>query len=144
MGDVFIVEDDPLAAEALSVQVEMLGYRVVGTASDELNAVDSILRWPPDVVIMDINLEGGGSGLSAAGSIRSASDVPIIFYTGHFTSDVHHHIAKMKNAWLLEKPTSEKVLAATLAQSTGHPFLQDNRLAGRQAAGLHPKRRARR
>jgi DNA-binding NarL/FixJ family response regulator len=111
---VFIVEDDQLLASALSVQVEMLGYRVAGTAHTAEEAVRGVLQARPQVVIMDYQLTGWGTGLDAARSIREALEVPIIFYTAHGHDALKHEVATMGNARLLQKPAQEQSLMAAL------------------------------
>jgi len=116
---VFIVEDDQLLATALSAQVEMLGYRVAGTAHTGEDAVRGVLQSKPEVVIMDMRLAGWMTGLDAAKSIRRDLEVPIIFYTAHGgDSALKQEVATMGNALLLQKPALEQTLLAALAGST--------------------------
>jgi DNA-binding response OmpR family regulator len=113
---VFIVEDDQLLASALSAQVETLGYRVAGTAATAEDAVRGVLQARPQVVIMDYQLTGWGTGLDAARSIRRKLEVPIIFYTAHGSDcALKHEVASMGNARLLQKPAQEQSLIAALA-----------------------------
>ena len=113
---VFIVEDDQLLASALSAQVEMLGYRVAGTANTAEDAVRGVLQARPEVVIMDLRLTGYSTGLDAARSIRQNFEVPIIFYTAHGNDNaLKQEVATMGNAQLLQKPVQEQTLLAALA-----------------------------
>jgi DNA-binding response OmpR family regulator len=113
---VFIVEDDQLLASALSAQVEMLGYRVAGTANTAEDAVRGVLQSRPEVVIMDLRLTGFGTGLDAARSIRENLEVPIIFYTAHGNDNsLKQEVATMGNAQLLQKPAQEQTLLAALS-----------------------------
>jgi len=113
---VFIVEDDQLLASALSAQVEMLGYRVAGTANTAEDAVRGVLKARPQVVIMDFRLTGWGTGLDAARSIRENLEVPIIFYTAHGNDNaLKHEVACMGNAQLLQKPAQEQTLLAAIS-----------------------------
>ena len=112
---IFIVEDDQLLASALSAQVEMLGYRVAGTANTAEDAVRGVLQARPQVVIMDYQLTGWSTGLDAARSIRENLEVPIIFYTAHGNDHaLRHEVASMGNAQLLQKPAQEQTLMAAL------------------------------
>jgi DNA-binding response OmpR family regulator len=112
---VFIVEDDQLLAFALSAQVETLGYRVAGMAGTGEEAVRGVLQSKPQVVIMDMRLAGGMTGLDAARSIRSVLEVPIIFYTANGCDrELKHEVARMGNAQLLHKPAEEHALMAAL------------------------------
>jgi len=120
--DVFIVEDDQLLVSALSLQVEMLGFRVAGTADTAACAVDAVLACPPRVVIMDINLIGKATGLDAAKAIRQQCEVPIIFYSAYGDAAVREQIARMGNAQLLQKPAPDEALNEALADSLSCGF----------------------
>lgn len=113
---VFIVEDDQLLAMALSAQVEMMGYHVAGTAGSAEEAVRGVLQARPQVVIMDMQLTGWGTGLDAARSIRQNFEVPIIFYTAHGNDHaLKHEVASMGRAQLLQKPAQDQALMAALS-----------------------------
>jgi DNA-binding response OmpR family regulator len=113
---VFIVEDDEQLATALSAQVEMLGYRVAGTANSGEDAVRGVLQSKPEVVIMDMWLSGWMTGLDAAKSIRRDLEVPIIFYTAHGGDCLlKQEVATIGNAQLLQKPAQEQTLLAALS-----------------------------
>jgi DNA-binding response OmpR family regulator len=116
---VFIVEDDELLAAALSVQIEMLGYTVGGIANNAEGAVDTVLARRPELVIMDINLSGAGTGLDAARAIRERYEVPIIFYTARGDVVLRNEIARMGNAKLLQKPVPDEALHEALASFLG-------------------------
>jgi len=111
---VVIVEDDQLLASALSVQIEMLGYSVIGIATSRRAAVEAVLKQHPDIVIMDVNLEAGGSGLEAAHIIRRRRDVPIIFYTAYGDKAFRQQIETLSHTQLLQKPASEEALEEAL------------------------------
>ena len=109
-----IVEDDQLLAAALSVQVEMLGYSVIGLADTASAAVAAALTDAPDIVIMDVNLGPGGSGLDAARSIRTHREVPIIFYTSYGDPAFKEQATTLANTQVLQKPVSDEALEQAL------------------------------
>ena len=79
--NILVVEDDPSVSTVLCTRLESLGYQVVATATTGLEAVSRFFRHHPDLVTMDILLEGEMNGLQAAARIAEVSDVPIIFMT---------------------------------------------------------------
>jgi DNA-binding NarL/FixJ family response regulator len=96
--------------------VEMLGYRVAGTANTAEDAVRGVLQARPQVVIMDLRLTGWETGLDAARSIRENLAVPIIFYTAHGNDNaLREEAASMGNAQVLQKPVQEQTLIAALS-----------------------------
>ena len=80
---VLIVEDEIIVAKALQATLEAWGYAVVGHAMQAGEAVRLVERWRPDVVLMDVNLEGGREGIEAARTIRQLSDAAIVFVSGY-------------------------------------------------------------
>ena len=105
-------------ASALAVQVEMLGYSVVGMAETAEDAVARMLAIEPDIVLMDVNLGRGGSGLEAAQSLRLRSNVPIVFYTSYGDAAFRQKAATLDNTLVLEKPVTEAILSQALSAAT--------------------------
>ena len=77
----FVVEDDPIIAMDLSERLGDLGYKVCGTASRGETALQSIQALRPDIVLMDINLEGDINGLEVARQLQGVYLVPVVFLT---------------------------------------------------------------
>ena len=88
---VLIVEDERIIAMATSVNLKRMGCTVVGTAPTGLEALDKIAQRRPDVVLMDIMLEGSMDGIETAHQIRQSNPaLPIIYcsaYTDNGTKD---------------------------------------------------------
>lgn len=83
---VLVVEDQRLVAADLAVQLRSFGYRVVGLAASGAEAVRKAEQLAPDLVLMDIHLEGEMDGTEAARRIRQVSNCAIVFLTAY--SDV--------------------------------------------------------
>jgi CheY-like chemotaxis protein len=77
--DILVVEDDSSVATVLESRLASFGYRICGMARSGSEAIDSAFRNDPDLILMDILLEGEMNGIEAAHEIGSRSDVPIIF-----------------------------------------------------------------
>jgi two-component system, response regulator PdtaR len=80
---VLIVEDEPLIAMHLETLVAGLGHQVCGVASSAEAAVAQAAAHRPDVVLMDIRLGAGGSGIEAAGRIHAHDGVRCIFLSAN-------------------------------------------------------------
>ena len=76
-----IVEDDPHVATVLEARLQSFGYTVCNIARSGPSAVRSTVEHKPDLVLMDILLEGDMNGIEAAELIHNQVDVPIIFVT---------------------------------------------------------------
>ena len=81
--DVVIIEDEPLIAMDLKEVVAGLGHRVVSIARTEREAIEAVERARPGLVLADINLADGSSGLDAVNTILSSFSVPVIFNTAY-------------------------------------------------------------
>ena len=80
---VMIVEDEVIVAEDLRRNLHACGYDVPGYAVDGQEAVSMALRMMPDLILMDVFLDGNFNGIAAARAITQAIDVSIIFVSGH-------------------------------------------------------------
>lgn len=111
---VLIVEDDFLVAMLLEEAVRAAGMDIVGVVGTRAEALDVARTQQPDLVTMDINLQGGGSGIEAAIDIRRQFDIPSIFVTA-YTDDEHIRRAEPADpAGWLAKPFSEAQLVEVL------------------------------
>jgi CheY-like chemotaxis protein len=79
--DVLIIEDEPLISLDLSEIVESLGHRVTTVARTATQAVEAVRAERPGLVLADIQLADGSSGLDAVREILGTIEVPVIFVT---------------------------------------------------------------
>ncbi len=80
---VLIIEDEPIIAMDLENLVTELGHKVVATAATKDEAVAKAKSERPGLVLADINLGEGGSGIDAVNEILSSFDIPVIFITAY-------------------------------------------------------------
>jgi CheY-like chemotaxis protein len=76
-----IIEDEPLIAMDIEQMVESLGHRVTGIARTHTEAVALYGKTKPSMVLADIQLADGSSGIDAVNDILKTSSVPVIFIT---------------------------------------------------------------
>ena len=111
---ILIVEDERLVANALSRNLEGLGYQVVSAVASGEDALKKAEETRPDLVLMDIRLEGEMDGIQAAGLITARFNIPIIFVTAYADRNV---LAKAKVTGpygYLIKPISKRELHSAL------------------------------
>ena len=82
-----VVEDEILVARDIKARLTRMGFEVLATASRGEEAVETVLRLRPDLVLMDINIKGGMDGVDAALNIRAQYDVPVIFCTAYSNTE---------------------------------------------------------
>lgn len=80
---VLIVEDEPIIAADLSVQLKKAGMEVLETLEDGQSTLDFVDHTKPDVLILDINLFGSLDGIDVANQINKKKNIPIIFLTSN-------------------------------------------------------------
>jgi diguanylate cyclase (GGDEF)-like protein len=80
---ILLVEDNVIVAFDMKQRLEQLGYQVQGIIASGEEAIVSVIRQPPSLILMDIFIEGRVDGIEAAQTILSKTQIPIIFLTGH-------------------------------------------------------------
>jgi diguanylate cyclase (GGDEF)-like protein/PAS domain S-box-containing protein len=80
---IFIVEDDPIIGKHLHRLLVEFGYQVAGPVSRGEDAVIQVSQCHPNLILMDITLEGEMDGIQAAEIIRSQYDIPIVYLTAY-------------------------------------------------------------
>lgn len=112
---VLIIEDEPLIAMDIEAMVEDLGHRVTGIARTHKEAVDLCRRDSPGIVLADIQLADGSSGLEAVNEILKSMNVPVVFITAFperlLTGE------RPEPAYLVTKPFQPQTVAALISQA---------------------------
>src|SRR3546814_4948857 len=78
---VLIIEDEPLISMQLEQLVTQLGHQVSGTAATHKEALAAVAESRPGIVLADIQLGDGSSGIDAVHDILEQFSVPVIFVT---------------------------------------------------------------
>ncbi|MDP1732189.1 MAG: response regulator [Devosia sp.] len=79
--DIMIIEDEPLIAMDIEQLVESLGHRVVSVARTHKEAVSLYRKTSPKMILADIQLADGSSGIDAVNDILNEHSIPVIFIT---------------------------------------------------------------
>ena len=112
---VLVIEDEPVIAIDLAKTVSDMGHTVVGIADTRDRAVALARAKSPGIVLCDIQLRDGSSGIDAATEITEAMDVPVIFVTAFperlLTGE------KKEPTYLITKPFDVDVLKVTISQA---------------------------
>lgn len=112
---VLIIEDEPLISMQLEDLVIALGHEVCGTAATRTQAQEAVLAKTPGLVLADIQLADGSSGLDAVDDILAIDRVPVIFITAYperlLTGD------RPEPTYLVTKPFQEKTVRAAISQA---------------------------
>jgi CRP-like cAMP-binding protein/AmiR/NasT family two-component response regulator len=80
---ILVVEDDPIVSTDLEETVRGFGFDVVGVAASGERALELLKQRRPDLVLMDIRIEGPLDGIDTASRVQSEYGVPVIYLTAH-------------------------------------------------------------
>jgi two-component system, cell cycle sensor histidine kinase and response regulator CckA len=83
MNAVMVVEDEQLIAKDIADTLTKLGYDVTGTVASAEACVESAANRRPDLVLMDIHLQGEVDGIEAARLLRERFDIPVVFLSAY-------------------------------------------------------------
>lgn len=113
---VLIVEDDLILNLLYESFMEKIGFETHGELVYGKTAVDMTRKNRPDLILMDITLEGDMNGIEAAQKIREFSDVPIIFITGNSDKEHREKAEATSNSYYLIKPVEFVDLKETISK----------------------------
>jgi two-component system, cell cycle sensor histidine kinase and response regulator CckA len=101
---ILIVEDDRIVARDIQQQLARMGHVVVGISATGEDAVSLATDRQPDLVLMDIRLEGEMDGIEAARRIRDRHQIPIIFLTAYANDETVYRASLTEPFGYLLKP----------------------------------------
>ncbi|MFY0652752.1 MAG: response regulator [Cyclobacteriaceae bacterium] len=111
---ILVVEDDPLHMEKVEMAIEQLDYHMISVADNAEEAMRVIRATKPDLILMDINLNGEVDGISLAEKLKETQPTPVIFTTS-FADKATIDRAKVTNPYAyLVKPLELKSLQASI------------------------------
>ena len=121
--DVLIIEDEAIIAADIESLVRELGHRVTGTATTHTEAVEAVREHKPGLVLADIQLADGSSGIDAVRDILKDINVPVIFITAFperlLTGE------RPEPTFLITKPFQPETVKAAISQALFfHPSRQ--------------------
>jgi PAS domain S-box-containing protein len=111
---VLLVEDERISAFNLQQGLRRLGYDVPSIASSGAAALEIIMRDRPDIVLMDIHIEGDIDGIETAGRIPPELMIPVIYLTAYSEDSTLKRAAETRPYGYLLKPFSERELHAMI------------------------------
>jgi CheY-like chemotaxis protein len=113
--DVLIIEDEPVIAADIEALVRDLGHKVLDIAATRGEAREAVARHAPGLVLADIQLADGSSGVDAVKDILGRFDVPVIFITAFperlLTGE------RPEPTFLITKPFQPETVKAAIGQA---------------------------
>src|ERR671914_67340 len=113
-ASILVVEDERIVAFGLKQQLEALGYRVTAVVPSGELAIEKASELKPDLVLMDIHLEGAMDGVEAAERIHACLRIPVIFLTAYAEDETLSRAQVSLPFGYLVKPYEVREVHATI------------------------------
>lgn len=111
---IIIVEDERIVAFNLQQRLTKLGYEVPAIAVSSVQALHDVEKFDPDIVLMDIHIEGDVDGIDTAAVVAGKFRVPVIYLTAYSEEATLDRARTTRPYGYLLKPFSERELHATI------------------------------
>jgi PAS domain S-box-containing protein len=113
-ASILVVEDEAIIARDIKQTLERLGYRVLAPVASGQQALDAIVAHRPDLVLMDIHIQGKLDGIETAALIAKNSGTPVVYLTS-YSDDSTLARAKATGAYgFLLKPFEDRDLRTAI------------------------------
>lgn len=117
MARIVIVEDDSLVAMGMRMYLESRGHHILSVATTGQQAIDAAFDDIPDLMLMDVRLQGEMDGVEAATHILARQPIPIVFLSGSGEQQTLDRIRAVQPAGLLLKPVVPSDLATEVERA---------------------------
>jgi CheY-like chemotaxis protein len=116
---ILVAEDESIVQLDLTHRLERMGHTVIGTATTGEEAVAKAIELKPDLILMDVRLEGPMNGIEAARRIRAEQSTPVVYVTAYAATlgDADH---RELGGPVLSKPYRTTELQTTIARTLGY------------------------
>jgi len=112
---ILIVEDDPIIAQLIEHHLQEFGHQVLDIAHDSERALDLIHNLKPELVILDINIDGTKDGIDIATIMEDKYNVPYIFLTALSDQETLDRAANVTPLGYVVKPFKASNLKAAIS-----------------------------
>lgn len=111
---ILIVENDELVSLFIQLKLELFGYQSIGKTTRGEDAIEIAGHLAPDLILMDIQLDGDIDGITAAETIRAKFNLPVIFLTGNRSEEELMRATRAHAYGYVIKPFSDQELRAVI------------------------------
>ena len=113
-AQILVVEDEAVVAMDIQSKLEDLGYSVIALIRTGEEAVQTACEMRPDLILMDISLQGDMDGIAAAACIQACNPTPLVYMTSHGDKDTLHRARMTEPLGYVIKPFDERDLRAAI------------------------------
>lgn len=111
---ILVVEDEIIVAVNLGQKLKKLGYELVGITSSGEEAIQKAEENHPDLVLMDINIEGNLDGIETAEVLRNRFHTPVIYLTAYADESTLDRAKKTQPLGYIVKPFESDQLRSSI------------------------------
>ncbi len=111
---IVIVEDEPIIAEDIAMTLESLGYEVIDILDNADDAIVAVKQRKPDLMLLDINIEGDRDGIELAKIIKKDYHIPFVFLTSYYDDATLDRAIPMEPSGYIVKPFDKKDLKVNI------------------------------
>ncbi|MCB0383591.1 MAG: response regulator transcription factor [Psychroserpens sp.] len=122
--NIYIVEDEPLIVSTIETALLKQGYKVIGDAQDVVTAIKDIKTLQPDLILIDIQLEGDQDGIDLALEL-DRDQLPYLFLTSQTDPDTITRVKKTHPLGYIVKPFTEAGLSSNI-ELAWHDYKSNN------------------
>ncbi|MGA9622306.1 response regulator [Methanoregula sp.] len=131
---ILIVEDETIVAMTIEDALQTMGYVVVDTVSTSEDAIKMAGETRPDLILMDIRIQGEKDGIATAEEITGLYHIPIVYLTAHSDEKTFKRAMKTRPYGYLTKPFRDRELHSTIEIALYKHRLLQHRDETRQVA----------
>jgi len=114
---ILIVEDETLLALSLSLSLQEEGHIITGCVTSGEKALAMIEKDRPDIVLIDIKLDGGMDGIETSWRIRREHALPIVFMTGNTDHGTLQLANELDPVGILRKPINDHEVLSVIRKA---------------------------
>ncbi len=111
---ILIVEDEAIIAMPLRTKLQQAGYEICGICTSGAEVLQFVEEMAPDLILMDIHLDGHIDGVHAAEQLRQKGDLPIVYVSGSAGEETMQRAKYTAPVGYILKPFTDKELLVTI------------------------------
>ena len=114
MRSILLVEDEQVTAMEIQAMLRELNYDVVDAVSRSEQVYTSVEEHEPDLIIMDIRLQGEEDGIEVVTNLQKTHEIPVIYLTAHSDQETLDRARVTQPCGYLIKPVTQEDLKSSI------------------------------
>jgi len=111
---IFFVEDDEILTRVIEWRLTKLGHTICGSSNNGTEAIEKITQLQPDLVLLDIELQGEMDGINIGEFLAANTRIPFIYLTSHTEDEYLKRAKKTSPKGYVRKPFDDERLRVAI------------------------------